>query len=98
MKPRTVHFLVLSLLCLAPALAGAFFAVKGAEAHSEFAGIDLAIGLALLAGSALYVGISSLLAWKFGTTPGRVLAVHGGLFLIAAVFFGGPRLYFLVNR
>ena len=98
MKPRMVHFLVLSLLCLAPALAGAYFAVKGAEAHSELAGIDVAIGLALLAGSALYVGVSSLLAWKFGTTPLRVFAVHGGIFFVLFVFFGGPRLYFLVHR
>lgn len=98
MKPRTVHFFILSVICLVPALAGAFLAAKGQSAHSELGGIDVVIGLALLAGSALYVGVSSLLAWKFGTTPLRVFAVHGGIFFVLFVFFGGPRLYFLVHR
>lgn len=79
MKPRTIHLLILSVLCVAPALLGVFFVIKGEASHNEFAALGVALGLALLGASAFYALVSSVLVWKLGTIPSRVWAVHGGI-------------------
>ena len=98
MKPRTIHLLILAVLLAAPSGFGVYLFVKGENSHSDLSGIAVAAGLALLAGSALYALLSSLLVWKLGTTPRRVFGVHGGLFLTAATLYGVPRLFFMVAR
>lgn len=79
MKPRTIHLLILAVLCVAPALLGVFFVIKGEGSHNEFAAIGWALGLGLLGASGLYALVSSVLIWKLGQTPSRVWAVHGGI-------------------
>lgn len=79
MKPRTIHLLILSVLCVAPAGLGIFFVVKGETSHNEFAALGVALGLGLLGASAFYALVSSLLVWKLGESPSRVWVVHGGI-------------------
>ncbi|MDP1822078.1 MAG: hypothetical protein Q8L48_02515 [Archangium sp.] len=98
MTPRTVHLIILAVLCSVPACFGAYLVVKGDRSHSDLSGIAVAAGLALVAASAVYAAISSLLVWKLGTTPRRVFAVHGGVVLTVTAFVGLPRLYWLVAR
>ena len=98
MKPRTIHLLILCVLCVVPAGLGAALAVKASNSHSDFSGLDVAIGLGAIAASGLYAAISSLLVWKLAPTPRRVFAVHGGIFCAVAAFYGLPRLYTLVAR
>ena len=98
MKPRTIHLLILCVLCVVPTCLGAALAVKASGSHSEFSAIDVAIGLGLITASVLYAAISSLLVWKLAPTPKRVFAVHGGIFCAVAAAYGLPRLYSLVAR
>lgn len=98
MTPRTVHLIILAVLCSVPACFGAYLVVKGDRSHSDLSGIAVAMGLALVAASATYAAVSSLLVWKLGTTPRRVFAVHGGILGTAIVFAGLPRLFWLVAR
>lgn len=96
MKPRTAHLIILSLLCLAPAGVGTFFAIKGERSHSDLSGIAVALGLALIGASVIYAGVSSLLVWKLGTTPARVIGVHAGIFGVAMTLFVASRILYLV--
>ena len=88
MKPRTLHLIILFLLCGVPALAGGVVAIIDSEKHSEFAPLGVALGLVIVAASALYAVISSLLVWKLAKSPRAVFAVHGGLLLTLALVFG----------
>jgi hypothetical protein len=98
MKPRTVHLLVLVVLCLLPACVGGYLVANGEGSHSDLSPMTEALGAVLVLGSAIYATVSSLVVWKLGTTPGRVLGVHFAI--VAAV--GGlvvlPRMYFMVHR
>lgn len=88
MTPRTVHLIILAVLCSVPACFGASLVVKGDRSHSALSGIAVATGLALVAASAIDAAIS----------PRRVFAVHGGMLLTVTALVGLPRLSWLVAR
>jgi hypothetical protein len=96
MKPRTAHVLTLSLLCLGPIGFGTFLTIKGEKSHSDLSGIATAAGLALIGASVLYALISSVLVWKLGTTPARVIGVHGSIIGLSGGLFLGSRLLSMV--
>ena len=92
MKPRTVHLLILSVLCVAPCCFGMYLVEKNQDSHANFAELGVMIGVGLIVASAVYVGVSSLLVWKLSSTPAQVFAVHAGIVAVLALMYFAPRL------
>lgn len=79
MRPRNVHLLMLALIAGYPVVAGIINIIVGLRAHSEFSGINMAVGIVFTGAGVMYVAVSSLVVWQAGTTVRRVLIVHGAV-------------------